>query len=60
MLDINLTFTLHGMLAQFSRPAIVNDFASSIIEQFCEKLSRRLQNSGKNAAVGGLRLSRLL
>ena len=59
VLDINLTSTLQGILAQFSRPAIVNDFASFIIEEFCEKLSRRLQNSGKNGAADGLRLSRL-
>jgi aerobic carbon-monoxide dehydrogenase small subunit len=59
VLDINLAFTLHGTLAQFSRPAVVNDFASFIIEEFCEKLSRRLQSSGKNGAVGGLRLGRL-
>jgi carbon-monoxide dehydrogenase small subunit len=53
VLDINLAFTLHGTLAQFSRPAVVNDFASFIIEEFCEKLSRRLQSSGKNGAADG-------
>jgi hypothetical protein len=44
VLDINLTFTLQGMLAQFSRPAGGKDFASFIIEEFGEKLSRRLQS----------------
>jgi aerobic carbon-monoxide dehydrogenase small subunit len=45
-LKIDLTFSLQGMLAQFSRPAIVSDFTSFMIEQFLEKLSYRLQSPG--------------
>ncbi len=60
-LDIELTFSLQGMLAQFSRPAIVNDFTSFIIEQFTENLSRRLSpGDNKEATADGLSVSRLL
>jgi hypothetical protein len=45
------SFTLQSRSAQFSCPTIVNDFASFIVEEFCEKLSRRLQSSGKNGAA---------
>jgi aerobic carbon-monoxide dehydrogenase small subunit len=62
VLDIQLTFTLQGMLAQFSRPAIVNDFANFIIEQFSENLARRLQSPGNDSKISadGLSLSSLL
>jgi carbon-monoxide dehydrogenase small subunit len=50
-LDIDLTFSLQGMLAQFSRPAIVNDFTSFIIERFLENLSFRLKSPGAATKV---------
>lgn len=56
-LEIDLTFSLQGMLAQFSRPAIVNDFTSFIIEQFLENLSKRLQSPGDRAQVPAASLS---
>jgi aerobic carbon-monoxide dehydrogenase small subunit len=56
-LEINLTFSLQGMLAQFSRPAIVNDFTSFIIEQFLENLSHRLQDPSNIAKVPVVALS---
>jgi aerobic carbon-monoxide dehydrogenase small subunit len=62
LLEIDLTFALQGMLAQFSRPAIVNDFTSFVIEQFLENLSRRLQSPGdiSEAPANGFSFSRLL
>jgi carbon-monoxide dehydrogenase small subunit len=62
VLELELTFSLQGMLAQFSRPAIVNDFVSFVMEQFFENLSRHMQSPGgnKKATADGLSLSRLL
>jgi carbon-monoxide dehydrogenase small subunit len=56
-LDIELTFTLQGMLAQFSRPAIVNDFTSFIMERFLENLSYRLKNPGEATKAAATSLS---
>jgi aerobic carbon-monoxide dehydrogenase small subunit len=62
LLEIDLAFALQGMLAQFSRPALVNDFASFIIEQFSENLSHRLQNPGgiSEASASSFNFGRLL
>jgi aerobic carbon-monoxide dehydrogenase small subunit len=56
-LDIELTFTLQGVLAQFSRPAIVNDFTSFIMEWFLENLSYRLKNPGEAIEVAAASLT---
>jgi carbon-monoxide dehydrogenase small subunit len=56
-LDIDLVFSLQGMLAQFSRPAIVNDFTSFIIERFLKNLSYRLKTPGAAAKIPATSLS---
>jgi aerobic carbon-monoxide dehydrogenase small subunit len=56
-LEIDLKFSLQGMLAQFSRPTIVNDFTSFIIEQFLENLSHRLRSPGAATKIPAASLS---
>lgn len=40
--SIVLTFTLQGLLAQFSRPALVKDFTGFMMSQFSANMARRL------------------
>jgi carbon-monoxide dehydrogenase small subunit len=40
--SIMLTFTLQGLLAQFSRPALVKDFTGFMMTQFSVNMERRL------------------
>lgn len=44
--DLVLSFTLQGMLAQFSRPALVRDFVGFMVGQFAQNLSRALEAQG--------------
>lgn len=50
-LDVELVFSLQGLLAQFSRPAIVNDFTAYMIAQFTENLARRTKGDGASAVA---------
>ena len=40
--EVRLEFALAGPLAQFSRPALVEDFTSFVLEQFADNLSQTL------------------
>ena len=40
--EVRLEFALIGPLAQFSRPALVEDFTSFVLEQFADNLSQTL------------------
>ncbi|HEY4444509.1 MAG TPA: 2Fe-2S iron-sulfur cluster-binding protein [Steroidobacteraceae bacterium] len=41
--DVTFSFSLQGLLAQFSRPALVRDFTGFMIEQFATNVSSRLR-----------------
>lgn len=41
--DVIFSFSLQGLLAQFSRPALVRDFTGFMIEQFAANVSSRLR-----------------
>ena len=48
--DVDVGYTLTGMLAQFSRPSLVQDLASRLMAAFVQNLEARL--SAGNDAVG--------
>ncbi|HYC37209.1 MAG TPA: 2Fe-2S iron-sulfur cluster-binding protein [Usitatibacter sp.] len=50
-LDVRLGFSIQGMLAQFSRGALVQDLARQLIAQFAENLSAELE--GRAAVSAG-------
>jgi carbon-monoxide dehydrogenase small subunit len=61
--EISLSFTLQGMLAQFSRPSIVNDFSSYMIGLFADNLARQLSGEapleqGKRGSMDVLKMLR--
>ncbi|MBZ5762225.1 2Fe-2S iron-sulfur cluster binding domain-containing protein [Rhizobium sp. VS19-DR104.2] len=46
-----LSFTLQGLLAQFSRPALVRDFVGFMVGQFARNLSMALESGGAGEPV---------
>ena len=50
VVEVQLNFSLQGMLAQFSRPAIVQDFSAFLMDQFAENLARHM--TGQVASNG--------
>ncbi|MBB6305901.1 2Fe-2S iron-sulfur cluster-binding protein [Xanthobacter tagetidis] len=59
-LRVELAFTLQGMLAQFSRPAIVSDFTAYMVGQFADNLDRRLAGDLSAAATGPMDALKML
>ena len=48
---------LQGLLAQFSRPSLVQDFTGFMIEQFATNVSARLKGQTSGGAVAVNRMS---
>jgi aerobic carbon-monoxide dehydrogenase small subunit len=55
--DVTLAFSLQGLLAQFSRPSLVQDFTGFMIEQFATNVSARLKGGTSGGAVAVSRMS---
>jgi carbon-monoxide dehydrogenase small subunit len=49
--DVTFSFSLQGLLAQFSRPSLVRDFTGFMIEQFATNVSSRLRGETSGAAA---------
>jgi carbon-monoxide dehydrogenase small subunit len=50
-------YTLQGMLAQFSRTALVQDLGRRLVGEFAENLNRRFQDGGTARAAPSAPLS---
>jgi carbon-monoxide dehydrogenase small subunit len=55
---VTFSFSLQGLLAQFSRPALVRDFTGFMIEQFAANVSSRLRGE-TSAPAAASRMSGL-
>ena len=55
--DVTFSFSLQGLLAQFSRPSLVQDFTGFMIEQFAANVSSRLRGEISGGAAGARRMN---